>query len=254
MARTISESGIYHVVSRGSGRQLIFEDDADRMSFISTLGESARRAGVDILGWCLMPNHVRLILLDCERHLSDVMQRVLTSYARRFNCRTGHVGHVFQGRFSSAPIEGERYLLAAVRYLHLNPERAGICPAEQYDWSSYREYAGGVPRVEVADTSLVLEMLGGRSGFVELCRDDAKGMEPYAPMGLCRGTDEVVIAARGLLDDAGLGDPGKVKTLPQERRDEALRLLRSSGLSARAVERLTGVGRGVVERVTARAK
>lgn len=254
MARTISESGIYHVVSRGSGRQLIFEDDADRMSLISTLGESARRAGVDILGWCLMPNHVHLILLDRERHLSDVMQRVLTSYARRFNRRTGHVGHVFQGRFSSAPIEGERYLLAAVRYLHLNPERAGICPAEQYDWSSYREYAGGVPRVEVTDTSLVLEMLGGRSGFVELCRDDAGGMEPYAPMGLCHGTDEVVIAARGLLDDAGLGDPGKVKTLPQERRDEALRLLRSSGLSARAVERLTGVGRGVVERVTARAK
>ena len=115
MARAVSESGIYHVVSRGSGRQLIFEDDVDRMSFITTLGESARRAG--------------------------------------------------------------------------------ICSAEQYDWSSYREYAGGVPRVEVADTSLVLEMLGGQSGFVELCRDDAKGVEPYAPMGLCRGTDEVVIAA-----------------------------------------------------------
>lgn len=209
MARAVSESGIYHVVSRGSGRQLIFEDDADRMSFITTLGESARRAGVDILGWCLMPNHVHLILLDCEQSLSDVMQRVLTSYARRFNWRTGHVGHVFQGRFSSAPIEGERYLLAAVRYLHLNPERAGICSAEQYDWSSYREYAGGVPRVEVADTSLVLEMLGGQSGFVELCRDDAKGVEPYAPMGLCRGTDEVVIAVRGLLDDAGLGDPAR---------------------------------------------
>lgn len=254
MARTISRSGIYHVVSRGSGRQLIFEDDADRMSFITTLGESTRRAGVDVLGWCLMPNHVHLILLDGERSLSDAMQRTLTSYARRFNSRTGHVGHVFQGRFSSAPIEDERYLLAAVRYLHLNPERAGICPAEEYEWSSYREYAGGMARVEVVDTSIVLGMLGGRSGFVELCHDDAKGVEPYVPMGLCHGSDEVVIAARGLLDDAGLGDPGKVKTLPQERRDEALRLLRGSGLSIRAIERLTGVGRGVVERVTARGK
>ena len=254
MTRIISGSGIYHVVSRGNGRQLIFEDDADRISLLSLLGESANRAGIGILGWCLMPNHVHLILNDCDRGLSDVMQRVLTSYARRFNRKTGHVGHVFQGRFSSTPIESERYLLAAVRYLHLNPERAGICRAEEYEWSSYREYAGGEPRVRITDTELVLEMIGGSSGFVELCRDDVQGMESYAPMGICRGPDEVLIAARGLLDDAGLGDPGEVKSLPGERRDDALRLLRGSGLSARAIERLTGVGRGVVERVTGRAK
>ena len=253
-SRRVAESGHYHVMLRGNGKQVIFEDDVDRRVFLDALSRALEAPGLSLLAWCLMTNHVHLLFRDETDCLSSAMHVLATKYAGHFNSRTGHVGHVFQGRFSSAPIEGERYLLAAVRYLHLNPERAGICPAEQYDWSSYREYAGGVPRVEVADTSLVLEMLDGRSGFVELCRDDAGGMEPYAPMGLCHGTDEVVIAARGLLDDAGLGDPGKVKTLPQERRDEALRLLRSSGLSARAVERLTGVGRGVVERVTARAK
>ena len=245
MARTISESGIYHVVSRGSGRQLIFEDDADRMSLISTLGESTKRSGVDILGWCLMPNHVHLILLDCERHLSDVMQRVLTSYARRFNRKTGHVGHVFQGRFSSTPIESERYLLAAVRYLHLNPERAGICRAEEYEWSSYREYIG---EADLCETELVLSMLGGADGFKELCcggREYEAGFE-----GSMRLSDsDVLRIAHAVARDLGLENPAALKSADLPERNKGIAWMRSAGLSIKQIERMTGIGRGAIARV-----
>ena len=243
--RTFSESGYYHVVSRGNGRQNIFESDDDRRSFVELLSVFAGRNEVDVIAWCLMGNHVHLILRDDQSRLSETMQCLLTTYSRRFNRRERHAGHVFQARFSSAPIEDDRYLLAAVRYVHLNPERAGICPASEYEWSSYQEYVGTAERM-ISDTAVVLDMLGGPAGFVELCASASAGMVSYSPHSLCRTPDEVGALARSLLGDAGLASPSDVKALPREERNEALRLLRAGGLSIREIERVTGVGRGTV--------
>ena len=247
--RRVSESGFYHVVARGNGRQVLFESDAHREKFVTLLGECMGREGVGIIAWCLMENHVHLVLEDEGQRLSEAMHLLLTRYAQYFNQLSGHVGHVFQERFFSEPVDGERYLLAAVRYVHLNPERAGICRASDYEWSSYREYVG---EPFITRTSVVLDMVQGREGFVALC---AEQDGPEFASSRRRGSeDEILRSASYVLERAMLGAPGDVKALPRERRNKAIRLLRRTGFSIRQIERLTGVGRGTVEYVTRGAR
>ena len=242
VARRESESGYYHVVARGNGKQIIFESNDDRATFVRMLEESASAADVGIIAWCLMGNHVHLVLEDAGSRMSDAMRTLLARYARYFNERTGHVGHVFQERFFSEPIEGDSYLLAAVRYVHLNPERAGVCSAGEYRWSSYQEYLG-VPSLSRTET--VLDMVQGPEGFIALCSDDSGAV--YVPR-FERGADESarLRAATEVLAAAGLGAPGDVKELSRARRNAAIRLLGEKGFSIRWIERLTGLGRGTI--------
>ena len=105
--RAIAESGFYHVILRGNGKQIIFEDDADRRAFLDLLAKRAADAGIRILAWCLMENHVHLVLEDPTQTLSEMMRRLSGDYAQRFNRKSGRVGHVFEHRFKSCPIENE---------------------------------------------------------------------------------------------------------------------------------------------------
>ena len=124
-ARRVAVSGFYHVVLRGCGKQYIFDDDADRWRFYDLMKRELIEKGIVILAWCLMSNHVHLLVLDESRVLSEAMRNLSSSYARYFNRRSGHVGHLFQERFGSFPIEDEGYLLEAVLYIHV--ARFGGC-------------------------------------------------------------------------------------------------------------------------------
>ena len=242
-ARKLSESGFYHVVLYANGRQSLFEDDADRRAFLGFLVEAARRYDVRVLAWCLMSNHVHMLLEDPEGCLGETMRSLETSYAQRFNSRGGHVGHVFKGRYYSNPVETEPYLLEAMRYIHNNPAKAGVCAAEDYPWSSYHEYVGPA---EVADTRLVLDMLDGTEGFVAYSqpeqrrtyRFDRRSRVPEDAMG------DVARLALGELP------AHEVKALPKAERDQMLLDLRDVGLSVKQIERLTGIGTCTISRVT----
>ena len=136
IARKASGSGIYHVVMRGAGRQLLFEDDRDRRRFLELMHESFTDHGVRLLCFCLMPNHVHLIAQGELAALSAAMHLLGTRYALRFNKKSDHCGPVFEDRFYSDPIETNEHFFAALRYVLMNPERAGICSASEYAWSS----------------------------------------------------------------------------------------------------------------------
>lgn len=124
--RLTAEPGFYHVTLRGNGKQIIFEDDADRQRFLMLMSERFADAGLGVLAWCLMDNHIHLLLRDDRGALSSAMRGVASMYARYFNTKTGHRGHVFQGRFQSRAVEDESYLLEAIRYVLNNPAAAGI--------------------------------------------------------------------------------------------------------------------------------
>ena len=149
-ARVKSESGLYHVIAKGSGGQNLFEGPYDYQAFLEFLSKACEKGGVRVIAYCLMSNHVHLLLEDAEDHLGEVMKSVLTSYAQRFNKSSDHVGHVFQQRFKSQPIENGDYLLRAIRYIHNNPAKVGICPAEDYPRSSYHEYVGTPVLIDAA--------------------------------------------------------------------------------------------------------
>ena len=237
--RVRAEQGFYHVVLRGSGRQIIFECDGDRRLFLLLARECLGDAGINVLAWCLMSNHVHLLLEDSADELSHAMHRLAGRYAAHFNRLTGHVGHVFDGRFKSVPVTSDRQLLQVVRYIHDNPAKSGACPAEEYPWSSYHEYVG---TSEYADTRLLLEMLGGQEGFVEF---SARGREgTYRLPGRPRVPDAMV--GEVAEDVLGALSASELKSLDKGRRNVLLRRLWEEGLSVRQIERLTGIGRGTV--------
>lgn len=245
--RAVSESGLYHVIAKGDGGKILFAGDDDRREFLKILKRACSEEGVSVIAWCLMDNHVHLVLQDEQRGLSRAMHRIMTTYARHFNRQAGRIGHVFQERFKSKPIESERYLLEAVRYVHNNPAKAGISRAENYPWSSYRQYVGDSEArseepADVAQTELVLELLGGREGFAEFCR--AAPNLAYAPPSGKRIPDrEMLEVAR---DALGGADPRDAAAMTPAGRDDVIALLRSRGLSIRQIMRLTGLGRRVI--------
>jgi putative transposase len=141
--RRLSASKTYHVMVRGNERKEIFLDDDDRAWFISTLAEKNREPRFAIYAYCLMDNHVHLVINEGEDQISRIMKGLQVSYAYYFNKKYARIGHLFQDRFKSEVVEDDQYLLTVVRYVHHNPVKAGMVnhPSE-YRWSSYNIYLG----------------------------------------------------------------------------------------------------------------
>jgi putative transposase len=134
---------LYHVMSRGNDRREMFIDGKDFARYLSLLQRSAARFGVEVIGYCLMPNHVHLMLRPSEQPLSRLMQHVNSAYCGWFNRRHGRVGHVLQGRYKAQIVEGGPSFLRVLRYVMLNPVAAQLVRhASQWRWSSFRQTAG----------------------------------------------------------------------------------------------------------------
>jgi len=143
MARVVAVDMPHHVTQRGNRRQQVFFCDEDYEAYRLLLGESCQNAGVKILAYCLMPNHVHLILVPTSQNgLSDALKIAHRHYTRHINFREGWRGYLWQGRFSSFPMD-EKYLLACARYVELNPVRARLVEKPgDWRWSSARAHLG----------------------------------------------------------------------------------------------------------------
>jgi putative transposase len=152
----------YHVTSRGNERRDIFRDDADRYAFLAFLGQAVRRFSWSVTAWVLMSNHYHLVIQTPQRNISRGMHWLNGTYAAWFNRRHDRVGHLFQGRFKALLIEREAYFAEVLRYVALNPVRAGLVqhPSE-YRWSSYRAVAGIDAPHAWLDVTAALEPFGG---------------------------------------------------------------------------------------------
>src|SRR5438132_10174385 len=118
---------LYHVIARGNQRQPTFLTDADYYeAYLARLARYRRRYGVFLYAYCLMPNHVHLLAETSEAPLWRFMQGLQQSYTQRFNRVYGKVGHLFQGRYKAIVCDRDEYLMALIRYIHLNPLRAGL--------------------------------------------------------------------------------------------------------------------------------
>jgi putative transposase len=134
----------HHVIQRGNNRQAVFTDPADYQRYLALVRQIAAERSVTIHAFVLMPNHVHLLVTPSdETALSRFMQALGRRYVRWFNDRHRRTGTLWEGRFRSTVIEADRYLFACMRYIELNPVRAGLCadPSE-YRWSSYRHHVG----------------------------------------------------------------------------------------------------------------
>lgn len=135
---------LYHVIARGNNKQKIFLDEDDYYAYMNRLEKYYKRYGFFLYAFVLMPNHLHFLLETGITPLSKIMQGIQLSYTCYFNKKYNSVGHVFQGRYKTILCQKDIYLLRLLRYIHLNPVRAGMVKApEEYPWSSYHSYLGG---------------------------------------------------------------------------------------------------------------
>ncbi len=163
---------LWHVTSRGNERRRIFRDACDRRVFLSVLADAIGRYGWRLHAYVLMGNHYHLLVETPEANLSDGMHRLNAIHSQRFNRRHGRVGHLLQGRFKGILVEKERHLLELVRYLVLNPVRAGLVPtAVEWPWSNFRATAGLSPCPTWLETEWTIAQFGGGAAAREAYRE-----------------------------------------------------------------------------------
>ena len=160
--RIHASGAYYHVILRGNGKQDIFFDEADRYRFYLLLQECVERFRCRVHAFCLMTNHLHLMVQVADLPLSRIMQNLSFRYTRWVNWRHERSGHLFQGRYQAVLVDGDSYLLELVRYLHLNPVRAGMVSSPgHYPWSSHKAYCGQ-ETIPWLTTDATLEMLSAK--------------------------------------------------------------------------------------------
>lgn len=249
--RTVT--GFYHVCARGTGKQIIFETDDDRWEFLELMRDCCRDAGVTVVAWCLMSNHVHLVLADYEDAMSAAMQRLLLTYARRFNKRTGRAGCLFRERFERRSLDTDWRVMEAIRSVHANPQKAGMSLIERYPWSSFAEHlraydSGAADATRgFSDPSCMLELFGSAEGFIAYSLSTPDGGEP----ALCdmKETEwERHAFADKLAKGFGVSLHG-VKAAPSAQRNSVILGLHDAGFTVRQIERYTGIGKSTVSRI-----
>ena len=166
LARAVAPGFAHHVTQRGNRRQRTFFDTSDYTTYLSLMAEWCARCQVQILAWCLMPNHVHLVAVP---ESAAGLRRAIGEAHRRYTCevnrREGWTGHLWQGRFASFVME-ERYTLAAARYVELNPVRAGLVERPgDYPWSSARGHLDG-RNDALAEVAPLLSLVPDWAGFL----------------------------------------------------------------------------------------
>jgi putative transposase len=136
--RPIRDGLIYHVINRGNNRQDVFHKPADFAAFLSALADLKERRSFELYGYCLMSNHIHLLIRPRDTSISRIVQSLLVSHTQRYHKHYRSGGHVWQGRFKSPVIQDDEHLLTVLRYIEANPLRARMVErAEEYPWSSY---------------------------------------------------------------------------------------------------------------------
>jgi REP element-mobilizing transposase RayT len=197
------EGGLYHVITRGNDRQNIFHSREDHSKFLALLEKQKIRSAFFLYAYCLMTNHIHLLIERQADSIGSTMQRLLTGYSQYYNRRYGRVGHVFQGRHKAILCQSEAYLTKLVRYIHLNPVRARmVTAAEHYPYSSHRAYLDLEP-AGIVDVDPVLRHFGSRrekaigyfAAYVEArSEDDDEDRYSFAENDIL-GSEEFVDAA-----------------------------------------------------------
>lgn len=192
-----------------------------------------------LYSYCLMGNHLHLLLKAGSEPLSGLIKRVGIRFAAWYNHKYQRTGHLFQDRFRSEPVENDAYLLAVYRYIALNPVKVGLCSEpEDYPWCGYSAIAGKHMRIPC--TALPVDTTAGQ--LQEFIRSEQPEIHPFPEQIPDREAESILLKLTGLRSAAQLG------ALPKETRQQFYTVLVDSGLSARQISRLTGIPKSNIAR------
>ena len=249
-ARIISKSGIYHVMLRGINRQQIFKDYEDNKRFLQVLNDCKEISGYKLMSYCLMENHLHLLMKEEKEKLVQIFKRIGARYVYWYNSKYNRTGHLFQDRFRSEPVDDDRYFITVLRYIHQNPVKAGMCKnASQYKWSSYRDYLN---TRGITDTDFGLSLFHENTDKAKILFEELMNQEEKVDcLDIVHESAKITDkeAQRILLEKCGLISITDFQSMSNERRNCCITRLKENNLSIRQITRLTGVSFGIVRKV-----
>lgn len=252
--RQKSETGIYHVILRGINKQIIFEDVEDYKKLLGTIESYKKKCGFKIYAYCLMGNHIHLLIEVGSESLGCIFRKIGSKYVLWYNKKYQRSGHLFQGRFKSEVVENEQYFFTLLRYIHQNPVKGQIVKhVKDYPWTSYEAYMKGSG---LCDTQRVIEYLSldldkGRVMIQEMLNalTDEKCLEYDDAYTMSDANASTLIKE--------LTDLERTKTigeLDQKERNLLLFHLKGKGITYKQMARLTGVTFSVIKQVLSSEK
>ena len=249
-ARKVSPTGFYHVMMRGNNREMILEKKWQKERFLELLSQADT---LEIAAYCLMDNHVHLVVRAELPELSEAVKKINIRYAMGYNRHGDRVGHVFQDRYRSEVILNDSHLLQAVRYVHNNPVKAGLAAGpEAYKWSSYPEYLDGSSHIVSPGVRETVSLHFVRQGsfrafhdvddLVEFA-DTQEDLEHNQARSAQRVIDSFCLAK-------GVFDAKEILKSAQRLEELVVELLQHTTLSHRRIAGLLGISASFVHRVS----
>lgn len=251
VAREKCESGMYHIMVRGINRQDIFHDDEDYKIFLETLECKKISDNCEIYAYCLMSNHVHLLLHDKKDEISRTMKRIGISYAWWYNWKYNRVGHVFQDRYKSESINDDSQLLNVLRYIHNNPVKSLLVKeAEEYRWSSCRVYYGAKEYpIGLTNTEFILGILSNNrasaaSKLKEFTKEKNQDRFLDYEVKLRKSDEDLREDIECILGN----EPVTIlQTINTKTRNEILKTIKEiEGVSQRQIARVTGINQSII--------
>ena len=241
--RSLVNSGIYHIMVRGVNKEVIFKDDKDKELFIRLLYCYKVKLDCKIHAYCLMDNHVHILFEDNEFLISDFMRNITSIYAGEFNKKYERVGHLFQDRFKSICVYNDNYLLRLIRYIHRNPEKAGICNSEEYKWSSYNEY---INKPKIIERDKILLKFDSKKNiaikkFKDFINDKSQeNLDRIYTMDKLNDKDAMLL----IKDITKINDISIIKRYSHDKRKDLInRLINIENLSDSQIARILGISK-----------
>ena len=238
--RVRCESGFYHITARGNGKQIIFNDDEDYKRYLYYIRECNVSLNIAIVAYCLMSNHIHILIYDPNFNMNKLFQRAHSMYSRYFNYKYERVGNMFQGRFGSKGIEDDKQLCAVLRYVLKNPVESGICKSSEYKWSSYMLYG---KKDSLVNTKPIEPIVGSFSNFVALVNSKDSNNE-YRHFDV---NEEILKVA--LKEKYNLELSTSTRSFSKKQRNEVILFLYGKGATYKQIVRLTGISYGIVSRI-----
>ena len=229
---------------RGINHQIIFEEREDYERFIKTLAKYKAISGYTLYGYCLMSNHIHLLIKEGKENLEQIMKRVAGSYVYWYNWKYKRAGHLFQDRFKSEPVETEEYFLTVLRYIHQNPIKAKVSTdVSQYEFSSYTEYLQDIS--VIADKEFVYSIID-KAKFIEFNLENNDDICLDIEEQNNRINDS---EAREIIKQVcGYSNASEIQKLDMAERNKCIKVLKDGGLSIRQISRITGISKYAVEK------
>ena len=249
--RVFSQTDVYHVILRSVNQHIIFEEDYDYQKFLFILSDCKKKYNVEVCAYCLMNNHIHILIKSPSDVLSNFFQSLETIFVRWYNNKYKRSGHLFQDRFHSYAVEDMGAFLSVIYYIHNNPVKANICRfSSDYKWSSSGAYYG--KENTLVDLSLACNIAGSKESLQHFFarEPDREDDEMFAndhrqTKHFCTDEQALVI----FRNTTNLSSTSEVGKVTKAKRNEYVRSLREKGLTVKQIARLMDISEATIKRI-----